>query len=443
MKKYICLLVLILLWGCNDIPTTSDNLSSETAYGSSVIKIAGLPRDSLSAGKVIYKFSLTITGSNMEPINISRQIDETGAIVNVKKIPAGRSRIFTGRLNGSNGESYEGEAYADIFGGKVTNVRLILRKTGGAQVEVIIEDMEDLKNFSGCYDIGGKIINGIDISDLTLRIKKVGGDNFLGYFKRDDKRVGKFWGTVINLKIKAEIYIKLPSHKSSSKIDTIKAKYIGGVAKDYSFFKGGIISYDDQSIGSIIGKKTNCKMTSLKFMGCYDIGGDIKGVTITDLTLDIFIPKNKERFGGYFKKDGKVVGKISGTFINGKLEAKTDILSSVNNTLPPDIRYEGEVFKDYNSFKGNFISHDGQHIGSMYGKRINCEGKTRVCITETLGGIGSTSCKDTTTWKKYAENRCRELGRVLRHYKFVSNCSKGDTDGILRFEGIIFSACLP
>ena len=371
MKKYICLLVLILLWGCNDKPTTPDNLSSETAYGSSVIKIAGLPRDSLSAGKVIYKFSLTITGANMEPINISRSIDETGTVITVERIPAGRSRIFTGRLYGANGASYEGKAYADIFGGKVTNVRLILRRTGAAQVEVVIEDMRDPDKFEGCFDVEGKI-SGIDISDLTLEIPASPNNEFSGYFKKDDERIGKFRGTAIKGKTEAEIYITL-------KLDTnrtldVAASFEGHVSPDY--IKGEVF-IGDQHAGIMYGKRINCEIIPDKFEGCYDVGGDINGVDLSNLTLEI--NSQKDEFGGYFMMGVKDIGKLWGTVINGKIKAELAIplpFHKFSSTIEViEARYEGYVTQDYKSFKGEIFSYDDPHkrIGYMYGNRINCK----------------------------------------------------------------------
>jgi hypothetical protein len=329
MYRYIWLLVLIFIWGCDENPSTPENPFTDNAFGSSVIKIPGLPRDSISAEKVMYRFSLTITGTNMEPIGITRSIYETGAIIKVDRIPAGRSRMFKGSLYGSNGVSYEGKAYADIFGGKVTNVRLMLRRTGAAQVEVIIEDMQDTNKFEGCYHIKGSISN-IDISDLTIEIPETPDTRFGGYFKKEDKKIGKFKGTVINGEIEATIYIETLLDKDSSMKEPVEAIYRG------LFSKG------------------------------------------------------------------------------------------------------------FNNFKGKIISRDGQSIGFMTGNRIICKPPApEKCIGKTLGGIGSTSCKDTTTWKKYAADLCLQLGRVLGSYKFISKCNRGDTDNVLRFEAIEFEACLP
>jgi hypothetical protein len=450
MKKYAWLLVLIFFWGCDEDPITPKKRFSDTTYGSSVIKIPGLPRDTIASKKVMYKFSLTITGTNMEPIRISQPIDETGTIIRVDRIPADRRRLFEGRLYGSNGVTYEGKAYADIYGGKVTNVNLILRRTGAAQVEVILEDMPSTHKFAGCYDIKKGKIKDIDISDLTIEIPKSPNEKFGGYFKMGDKKIGKFAGTVIKGEINAAIYIEnIFDMISSKKPEPIKALYKGHVSSASKVFKGMFFSKDDKHIGYMDGINIKCEIVSPKFKGCYDIGGRINEIDISNLTLEIPEVVNN-KFSGYFKQGTKTIGKFWGAIKNGEIEAAISIKELVDMKTgiikPLEALYKGYPPVTSKDFKGIVYSRDNpdQIIGIMHGKSIKCNAPPpKKCIIERLGGIGSTSCKDTTTWKKYAADHCSRLGRVLGTYKFISKCNFGDNDDILRFEGIIFDACLP
>lgn len=319
MKNVLLFLALGLLWGCNDKsmgPASGNPDVENQSYGSSVIKLPNLALAKVAASSVVYKFSLTITGDNMEPMFFDWPVNGSGESFTIDRIPSGRSRQFEGRLYGSNGATYEGKAFADIVGGQVTYVSLVLRKTGSALVEVIIEDGELYDTLAGCFGLKGEI-GSTDISDLTLEIPPTSNGQFWGYIKRADLMIGKCWGTITNWKLDG--YISIPEL-------------------------------------------------------------DIEGVISGDVTID------------------------------------------------------------FRNIKAEVFSRDtSERIGSFFGYQVECNSAVPAdCQQDTLGGPGSTSCKDTTTWKIYAADACKQSGKIITSYSFLSNCDKKDESF---FEGICFECC--
>ena len=256
MKKYAGLLVLALLWGCNDRATSPDqSLLKETenaSYGSSVVTLPVLPLAKTAAGSVEYKFGLTIYGDNMETMSFAWPVTNSGESFTIDKIPAGRSRMFEGILYGTNGVSYEGKAYADIIGGEVAYVSLVLRKTGAAQVEVIIEDGSSNNVLAGCYGLKGSI-NDIEMSPYTLQIPDSKNSEFWGYILRGDEQIGKCWGTVEGSILTAELTIP------ALKIEAVVSGHVA--ANGYEFKSETFSPYDKTPTGFLYGFKTDCRTT--------------------------------------------------------------------------------------------------------------------------------------------------------------------------------------
>jgi hypothetical protein len=68
--------------------------------------------------------------------------DSTTTVI-IEHIPAGPQRLFEGRISYNDSSTlYEGETWADIYSGKLVEIRLYLRKAGGAaEICLIIEGM--------------------------------------------------------------------------------------------------------------------------------------------------------------------------------------------------------------------------------------------------------------------------------------------------------------
>jgi hypothetical protein len=327
MRKFAILFAMLFVWGCQQDNGPFEFTSPDTDgvhYGSSVVKLPGLALAKVAASSVQYKFSLTITGDGMQPMTFGWPVDGSGQSFTIDKIPAGKARMFKGVLYGSNGATYEGTAYADIYGGQVAYISLVLRKLGSAQVEVIIEDFEQ-QNIIGCYKIDGRV-DTTSLSGLTMSIMDISSDSSLFvYFYQNGKMVGKFYGTLNNMKMSGDFVIP------------------------------------DAGFGTVEGY------------------------------LDAYISSDFQAFKG-------------------------EVFSRKNHSYP---------------------------IGSMYGQKTACDTDTTIvppseCFYDTLGGPNSTSCKDTSTWIKYAYEECNKMKAVLNGYYFQGSCDSTDQR---YFNTIIFKYC--
>jgi hypothetical protein len=325
MKKCTVLVLLAFLWGCqDDVPLGfSAPPTEEVQYGSSVIKLPGLALAKIAAGSIAYKFVLTITGDRMDTMTFNWSVDGSGQSFTIDKIPTGKSRMFRGILYGSNGATYEGIAYADIYSGKIAYVSLVLRRLGSAQVEVIIEDFEE-DGIAGCYQVDGNA-DTVNFSGLVMNIMDITDSSLFVYFYRGGEMVGKFYGTLSNrMRMYGDFVIP----------GVIEGYLDAYLSSDFQSFKGEVYSIKDHAypIGVMYGKKTFC---------------------------DTIVPPD---------------------------------------TIPP-----------------------------------------QKCFYDTLGGPGSTSCKDTATWIKYARETCSEKNALLTDYSFQSPCDVNDTS---YYETVCFECCV-
>jgi hypothetical protein len=253
MKKYAFLFAMALVWGCQDKAVGPDEKGQIDAvqYGSSVLTLPGIPGLAKTAAGTAYKLQLVITGPGMDPMTFSFPLGGTDTAVVIDKIPAGTSRLFTGTLYSPQGPTHEGSAITEIIAGKTAFVKLFLRKTGSAQIDVIIEGIND-STAGGCYELDGKI-DTLALTGATLEIIGNDGSQLWAYVYQAGGIVGKFWGTFdVNKNFTGEI--SMPGIASGI------AMFKGAFSIDYSAFKGQVYSMNDtlNQIGLMYGFSIPC-----------------------------------------------------------------------------------------------------------------------------------------------------------------------------------------
>ncbi|MCX7727565.1 MAG: hypothetical protein N2053_12040 [Chitinispirillaceae bacterium] len=260
MKKSAVFLIVCLLLSCfhNDPSELNSLQKKEIQYGSCVVRLPQLTQLALAkkGGKntISYKFLLTISGEGMETMTFSWTLDSSGETYTIDKIPAGKSRLFKGILSGSNGVSYEGSAYADIYAGQITYVTLVLRKTGSAQVEVIIEDFES-EPITICYKILG-YVDTANLEGLTLKIEDFTSNSVVyGYFYKNNIIKGKFYGRIEKDSLYGEFSIEHLYERINGYLKARIYPYL-----DYSYFKGEVFDVVNTTnvIGIMDGERTVC-----------------------------------------------------------------------------------------------------------------------------------------------------------------------------------------
>jgi hypothetical protein len=255
MKRIVFLLALALVWGCQDRPIGPvEQVLDEggASYGSSAITIPGMGGLAKAAQGVEFKFVLTITGRDMDPMTFAFPLGERDTMVMIENIPAGPSRLFTGVLYAPEGPTHEGSAVAEIMPGKVAYVKLFLRKTGSARVDVIIEGINDEQpNTTGCFEIFGEI-EEVALDGFIIKVLEKNDSQLWAYVLRGEELVGKFWGTFDGMMFSGTIAMPV--------INMDAAMFKGGFMEDFSAFKGELYSMVDTTMrtGIMHGKIVPC-----------------------------------------------------------------------------------------------------------------------------------------------------------------------------------------
>ncbi len=440
MKKYVFLFALALVWGCQDraMGPNEAGQTDITEYGSSVINIpglAGLPGLAKAAPGTVYTFQLVITGSGMDPMTFSFPLGGKDTAVVINKIPAGSSRLFTGILYSQQGPTHEGSAMAEIRAGQTAFVKLFLRKTGSAQVDVIIEGVND-DTAGGCYMLGGRI-DTIALDGSTLKIIGNDGSQLWAYVYQGGEMVGKFWGTF-------DYYKNFTGEISMPGIPGI-AMFKGAFTPDYNAFKGEVFSMDDtlKSIGIMYGYSGSCDTIEppapdTGASGCFKLGG-----YIDTLRLDGYVIKILEHSGSqlwaYVYQGAEMIGKFWGTF-----DYSMRFTGEISVPGIPDgiAMFKGAFSSDYSAFKGEVYSmyDTTKLLGVMDGFTVVCDTieppPPSSCQTDTMGGLGS--CKDIDTWVRYATDACKQSGLTLGGYTFMGPCGNGSEK---TFSSICYECC--
>jgi hypothetical protein len=270
MRVFAVVFALVFVWGCQDRPLDVTDSGTDAEYGSSVITFGGLPLSKMAAS-VEYKFALTITGDGMQTMIFSYPVSTSGQSFKIDKIPAGKARTFKGILYGSNGKTYEGTAVVDIYGGQIAYVSLVLRATGSAQVQVIIEDFGNYP--SGCYNVNG-VVKDVRLTNITMKILGANSGELYGYFYQQGTIIGKFSGQVYggssynNL----EYYFSMNPYDSIQGRTSINGYFRGIIANGLNAFKGQVYSgsTDSSSIGIMYGdKNAYCDTVVVPQPSCY------------------------------------------------------------------------------------------------------------------------------------------------------------------------------
>ncbi|MBN1308445.1 MAG: hypothetical protein JXA18_11040 [Chitinispirillaceae bacterium] len=255
MKRIVFLLALALVWGCQDRPfgPVEQVPDDGASYGSSAVTIPGMGGLAKAARGAVYKFVLTITGRDMDPMTFAFPLGERDTMVMIETIPAGPSRLFTGVLHAPEGPTHEGSAVAEILPGKVAYVKLFLRKAGSARVDVIIEGINDEQpDTGGCFEISGEIEN-LSLDGFMMKVLEKNDSQLWAYVFRGTELAGKFWGTFSEGMMFSGT-IAMPV------INMDAAMFKGGFVNDFTAFKGEVYSMVDTTkrIGIMYGNRTSC-----------------------------------------------------------------------------------------------------------------------------------------------------------------------------------------
>jgi hypothetical protein len=191
----------------------------------------------------------------MQTMTFGFPLGRSDTAITLNQIPAGASRLFTGTVYGPQGVMYEGSAATTIVPGKTAYVKLLLRSTGAAQVNVVIEGVND-DTLGGCFKLDGRFDTTI-LEGYTVQISSQQGSQFWAYVSRGDKMVGKFWGTLNAGNLNGEI--SLPDLPGGA------ATIRGGYTQNFTEFKGELFSVNDslQRRGTIYGRSIPCQKDTI------------------------------------------------------------------------------------------------------------------------------------------------------------------------------------
>ncbi|MBN1758370.1 MAG: hypothetical protein JW863_08645 [Chitinispirillaceae bacterium] len=431
MRIVALLLIAVVLWGCQDRavnPSVVDDHQT-VEYGKSAITLPGMKTLAVAPGAVC-KFTLTITGDGMEPMTFAFPLGGDDTTMMIEKIPAGPMRLFTASLYVPEGGMYEGSAATAITAGEVAYVKLVLRKTGSAQIDVIIESGDDIPATPGCFAIEGAI-GDVKFGGLVLKLETLTAAGMHAKIFRGEKEVGYLGGALSQDHIKGRLVIEGI---------TESAMFDGYMSTDHSYLKGQVYSMDDtlNPIGTLYGPGTVCPTEPQEpEYGCFSLEGNIDEVVLNDYALKI-IEQTATSLSGYFYLKGEMVGKLYGKLDGGMLTGMLVIPGVIEQVwLDGGVSMSNGII----SFIKVMLYADEEQqtvIGPMYGTATDCAviapPPETTCFVDTLGG--ETSCKDSETWVKYADEECRAKGGTVSGYYFIEPCGKDEdsTYSVMCFE---------
>jgi hypothetical protein len=383
MKKLPPLLFLAFMLACsNKAPSngiTSIN-DQDSRYGTCVVALPKIALAKMTTEKFI--FDLTISGPNMEPMQRSWILSgaDTQAIIN--KIPPGELRVFTGTLTGSiQGVTHVGADTVAIIAGKTAYVNLVLRKTGNAIVNVIIEDM-NAPGMTGCYAFEGRI----DTTTFTKTKLKILSDSsspeMLGYLWQNGMMIGKVYGPQPSGSDPVVWTINVPT----------SGLFFMRTYGDKTGFKGIVYkSYDSaSSVGYASGFETSCVEDTVMpppatLSGCFTFQGNIDTTKFSNAVFQIFssYPGSLE---GVVTQNGRALAKVSGpqpSAGGAPVIWRVGLANSGDMFLLKVVTDgSGTSFKGlaYNSSDSNKV------VGSMYGFKTSCDSDTVVPPPATMSG---------------------------------------------------------
>jgi hypothetical protein len=246
MKKCLALIAVSLALGCSttsmDSVQNSAIVPADVQYGSSVVSLPAIPAAvalAKQAGGSAYTFQLTIAGPGMSQMTRSWQLGAAETSFVVDRIPAGEARVFTGYLIDPSGViTHEGADTVAIYAGKTAYVSLYLRKSGTAQVKVIIEGVNDTPVTTGCYQLMG-VINGQALDGLTMKVLEQNDSILPAYILKGDEVIGKLFCRLYGT--------HLTGYISMGMAIPIDSKIEGDMTPDRSAFKAQAFDNTDTS----------------------------------------------------------------------------------------------------------------------------------------------------------------------------------------------------
>lgn len=194
MKKalFVSLFAGFALFGC-----IADNTPPEPSGGKGIarIKLPQLPQGPGKSGPAAdYSLQVTVSGPGMGTLSRSWNLSEFGGrTVAIENIPAGASRIFTGRIWHGLAKTHEGEYSIGVAGGASVFVPLVLRDVRTGRAEICVE----VEGWPGSPDCAPIDTGYVDSTLLGCwRIEGSGGPKPLSgrlhVFDLDDRLYGNF-----------------------------------------------------------------------------------------------------------------------------------------------------------------------------------------------------------------------------------------------------------
>ncbi len=371
-------------------PVAGKALDQIEAEGSATVYLPQIPEGFLSkkARSRVGRLVLAVSGPGMDSMTYSWSVDSIPVKpFRIKGIPAGRRR-FSGFLYHSDGTiSHEGNAYATIESGKTAVVYLSLKRAAGsAVVYVEIEGLTPPNpDLSGCWDVR----TWGPIGDTPWKFRLNQRDSLIyGAAYRSDRYKTKLHGTVVYLGKSPTIYLEKPD-------DSLVFK--GRFDKDRGIF-GYIfpLGVDSALVGKWRAMRTDtcwfpkppvppqdtCHWVSLGFApDCKDTAEWVS------LALAYCDSAGSALNAVRYEKPCKIEGHFQSAII---------LVCPRDTVVPPPPPADS-------------------------------------CRWIEEGG--PTSCKDTATWRSYAENNCREMGGYLSGIKFRKPCPGG------QYRYMIYQVC--
>jgi hypothetical protein len=362
-------------------PTDMENGMGTSIVTLPAIGVLGLGK-AADAGPA--EFHLSISGSGMTAMNLRWQLSAAETSVVINGIPAGTTRIFTGTIvTRAMGITHQGEDTVAIVPGQTAYVNLFLRKSGNAVVRVTVEGMDRFPVVEGCYRVDGMYRDSA-LSGLTFKFFDQTGSN--GYILQGTKTIGKFSGIAENNSISWTLFMEI--------LTPIVPLYFRGVFSiDATLFKGALYATPDttKAIGTLNGKKTVCDTIVPPAVPVTRCTG-LDTIVVKDCSID---PKE------YALRHCRAMG-MTGTLVS--------------------------LLQPCDPIKG---------VPALIAVQC-CSTATptpSACFVDTMGG--STSCKDTLTWIKYAQSECGAQGLILGRIQFAEPCAPG------RYMFVFYEACKP
>jgi len=379
MRKVVLLLLVALLWGCQE-GVVGPKEDTTVEYGKTAVSVPGLAKLGKKTANANYWFDLIISGKNMDDMKVSFRLSEKDTMFVVEKIPAGESRLFTGIIRTGKDITHEGSAQADIYAGKTANVQLYLQARGSAEVEIIIDNGDFPSPLTGCKSADG-VLRGDTLESLTVEFLESSGDQFWTYLKRNGEFAGKFWGTLDGNKFFGEFHLE--SNGPGYRV-------VGSFSDDWSEYYADAYDMNDtagENLGYIFGRTIDCGVEPPPvpdLSGCFDVKGEINVISLNDLQM-----RGAGIYNGvlqsYLYQGENIVAKFWGTLIGSYLDGGIYLLNDGYEAM-----VKGSFTSDWTAFKAALYDRNDTtvQVGSMGLYQTECTPAPQPPSSECFGVDG-------------------------------------------------------